>query len=230
MPHLGRDRSIFAPQTGFWLQNCAQQKGEVMDPVPYASSPCQMAEDAETRRDVMRWRKAERARLIAARQALPVAQRQKAEAAIVQALAEERGKIIGIYWPFKGEPDLRAWATARRAEGARIALPVVVEKAAPLVFREWLPGAELARGIWNIPIPAEGAAVLHPDLIIAAVVGADTQGYRLGYGGGYYDRTIEALRLAGHAPRLIGIGFAAQAIPTIFPLPHDIALHRLILA
>lgn len=201
----------------------------MMEPAPYASSPCQMAEDSETRRDVMRWRKAERARLIALRQSMPVADRAGAEAAIIQGLNQEPGTIIGIYWPFKGEPDLRNWAELRRSTGARVALPVVVEKAAPLIFREWLPGATLSRGVWNIPIPDDSAPVVTPDLIISPVVGVDPARYRLGYGGGFYDRTLAAIRAAGHAPRVIGIGFAAQAIPTIFPLPHDIAMDRIIL-
>ncbi|QCO57034.1 5-formyltetrahydrofolate cyclo-ligase (plasmid) [Pseudorhodobacter turbinis] len=201
-----------------------------MEPAPYASSPCRMPEDAETRRDVMRWRRAERARLIALRQAMPVADRQQAEAAILKALEEEPARTIGIYWPFKGEPDLRGWAAERRGNGARIALPVVVEKAAPLVFREWQPDAALVRGVWNIPIPAEDARVLIPDLIISPVVGVDPMQFRLGYGGGFYDRTLAALRAAGHDIRVIGIGFAAQSIPTIFPLPHDIAMNRVILA
>ncbi|WP_323007936.1 5-formyltetrahydrofolate cyclo-ligase [Pseudorhodobacter sp.] len=200
-----------------------------MDPAPYASSPCQMAEDAETRRDVMRWRKAERARLIAARQAMPVAARAAAEAVIIQGLDAEPGTIIGIYWPFKGEPDLRAWAGLRRGQGARIALPVVVEKAAPLVFREWLPDAPLTRGVWNIPIPDADAALLIPDLVISPVVGVDPGQFRLGYGGGFYDRTLAALRAGGHASRVIGVGFTMQAIPTIFPLPHDIAMDKVIL-
>lgn len=210
-------------------QTAQDQKVMTMDPAPYASSPCQMAEDAETRRDVMRWRRAERSRLIVQRQAMPVEVRTKAEAVIVDALAEEQGAIIGVYWPFKGEPDLRTWAATRRDAGARIALPVVVEKAAPLIFREWLPGTALTRGIWNIPIPPEDAPVVLPDLIIAPVVGVDPKGFRLGYGGGFYDRTLGAMRQAGHRAKVIGIGFAAQAIPTIFPLPHDIAMDRVVL-
>ena len=200
-----------------------------MDPAPYASSPCQMAEDAETRRDVMRWRRAERARLIAQRQAMPVAARAAAETHILRALDQEQGAIIGIYWPFKGEPDLRQWAETRRHSGARIALPVVVEKAAPLVFREWLPEAKLIRGVWNIPIPPEDAPLLIPDLIISPVVGVDPDGYRLGYGGGFYDRTLAAFRQAGHRAKVIGIGFTNQAIPTIFPLAHDIAMDKVTL-
>lgn len=190
------------------------------------SPPCFLGEAETTRREVMRWRKAERARLIAARQAMAVADRQAAEARIRAALEGETGRVIGIYWPFKGEPDLRTWA---RGQGAAVALPVVVEKGRPLEFRLWQPGAALVRGVWDIPVPAEGAEVVRPDLVIAAVVGVDPQGFRLGYGGGFYDRTLAALRAAGAGPRVIGVGFAFQAIPTIFPLDHDIPMDRVIL-
>jgi len=96
--------------------------------------------------------------------------------------------VVSLYWPFRGEPDLRNWADAIRARGAICALPVVVGKNAPLIFRFWGPGEPLARGVWNIPIPADGAQ-LTPDVVIAPVVGFDRQGYRLGYGGAFFDRT-----------------------------------------
>ena len=73
--------------------------------------------------------------------------------------------------------------------GGRCALPVVVEKKAPLVFRLWKPGGRLVPGVWNIPIPADGDEVL-PDVVIAPVVGFDSACYRLGYGGGFFDRTL----------------------------------------
>lgn len=200
-----------------------------MDPIHTASPTCQLEDDAETRRDVMRWRKAQRVQLIAQRQAMAVADRHSAEARILAALSAETGGVIGLYWPFKGESDLRGWAAERRLAGAQIVLPVVVAKGQPLQFRLWTPEVKLERGVWDIPIPPEDAPVLHPDLIIAAVVGADPSGFRLGYGGGFYDRTLAAERAAGHHARVVGIGFGFQALPTIFPLPHDIPMDRIIL-
>jgi len=200
-----------------------------MDRAPSSSPVCGLEDEAETRRDVMRWRRAERARLIAERQAMAVSARQAAEARIIDGLAAEAGAVIAIYWPFRGEPDLRAWADDRRKAGARIALPVVVVKASPLVFRLWQPGARLERGVWDIPIPGEEAAEAIPDLILAPVVGTDPALFRLGYGGGFYDRTLAALEAAGHRPRKVGVGFAFQALPTIFPLSHDIAMDRVVL-
>ncbi|MEO6301220.1 MAG: 5-formyltetrahydrofolate cyclo-ligase [Paracoccaceae bacterium] len=201
-----------------------------MEPIRTASPTCLLPEEAETRRDVMRWRKAQRLEMIAARQAMAVADRQLADAKISDALAAEVGMVIGLYWPFKGEPDLRVWAAQRRANGAQIALPVVVEKGQPLQFRLWRPEIKLERGVWDIPVPPPDAPVLHPDLIIAAVVGVDPAGFRLGYGGGFYDRTLAAERTAGHHARVVGIGFGFQALPTIFPLPHDIPMDRVVLA
>ena len=86
--------------------------------------------------------------------------------------------------------------------GGRCALPVVVEKKAPLVFRLWEPGGRLVPGVWNIPIPADGDEVL-PDVVIAPVVGFDSACYRLGYGGGFFDRTLAALP---HRPSQLALG------------------------
>lgn len=199
----------------------------------FASPPCFAHEldpatgapvDAQQARDVARWRKAARERLIAARQAIPVAERAGLDAAICArldaALDDLAGLVVSIYWPFRGEPDLRGWMETARARGARCALPVVEQKAAPMVFRLWAPGEALTRGVWNIPVPAEGAPV-SPDVVIAPVVGFDPDCYRLGYGGGYFDRTLAALP---RRPVFAGVGHGLAALPTIYPQPHDIPL------
>jgi len=199
----------------------------------FASPPCFAHEldaatgapvDAQQARDVARWRRAAREQLIAARQAIPVADRARLDAAIVArldaALGDLTGRVVSACWPFRGEPDLRGWMETARARGARCALPVVVEKAAPMIFRLWTPGAPLTRGVWNIPVPAEGAAVA-PDVVIAPVVGFDPDCYRLGYGGGYFDRTLAAM---ARRPVVAGVGHAFAALPTIYPQPHDIPL------
>lgn len=207
-----------------------------------ASPPCLLHEldpaisgltDAQTAIDVARWRRAERVRLIAARQAMPVSARRSADARLVAALTERLGALsdrtLGLYWPFRGEPDLRGWAADRRRDGARILLPVVLRKDAPLVFRLWTGEAVLERGVWNIPVPPLSAPEEVPDIVIAPVVGAGDGTYRLGYGGGFYDRTLAALRAAGRRPLVIGVGYAFQRIPTIFPQPHDVAMDETIL-
>ncbi len=97
---------------------------------------------------------------------------------------------------------------------------MVVEKGQPLIFREWVPGARLTRGVWNIPIPADGAEVI-PTVLISPFVGFDPQRYRLGYGGGFFDRTLAALK----TPRtVIGVGHPSGALPTIHPQAHDIPM------
>ena len=100
---------------------------------------------------------------------------------------------------------------------------MVVERARPLVFREWWPGIRMP-GVWGIPVPAEGDAVL-PDVLVAPLVGFDAAGYRLGYGGGYYDRTLAALP---DRPPAIGVGFEPSWMKTIHPQPHDIPMSLIV--
>ena len=179
--------------------------------------------------DVPAWRKATRERLLAARLALPAAQRANHDARIAAILTAELGaldgQVVAAYWPFRAEPDLRAWLGLLQDLGAQVALPVVVARAAPLEFRAWAPGTPLERGVWNIPVPAAGAAVVTPDIVIAPVVGFDVACYRLGYGGGFYDRTLAALAVR---PRCIGVGYALAALPTIHPQVYDIALDGIV--
>jgi len=111
-----------------------------------------------------------------------------------------------------------------RARGVRAALPVVVEKKQPMQFRLWSPGCRMERGVWNIPIPADGPAVT-PDVVIAPLVGFDAEYYRLGCGGGYFDRTLASL---ARKPFVVGIGYAASRLATIHPQPHDIPMDAIV--
>jgi 5-formyltetrahydrofolate cyclo-ligase len=123
------------------------------------------------------------------------------------AIGDLSGRIVSGYWPFRGEPDLREWLERLEARGAQCALPVVVEARAPLVFRIWKRGEKLERGVWDIPVPAAGEEVC-PDVVIAPIVGYDRDAYRLGYGGGYFDRTLAAIR---KRPLIIGVGYSQAA-------------------
>jgi 5-formyltetrahydrofolate cyclo-ligase len=109
---------------------------------------------------VAAWRKVQREQLIAARLAISAEARVQHSQAIADALDRELGDIAGkavsLYWPFRGEPDMRPWMERATARGATCLLPVVVQKAKPLIFKSWKQGEKLDRGIWNIPIPAEG--------------------------------------------------------------------------
>lgn len=207
----------------------------------FASAPCYMRDlddgagavwpaDTGNAVDVARWRKAMRENLIDARLCLTPRQQAAAVRQIAAALDAHvgpcEGANIAVYWPLRGEPDLRDWMCGAVARGARIALPEVVGKAQPLVFREWVPGCAMRRDALNIPVPdTEGQ--LTPDIVIAPVVGADLQGYRLGYGCGFYDRTLAALTPRRKA---IGVGHLLARLPTIIPQPHDIPLDAVILA
>jgi 5-formyltetrahydrofolate cyclo-ligase len=178
--------------------------------------------------EVRLWRRAKRAVLIERRVAMSATERagrnEAITAALMQALAPPVGMLIGFYWPFKGEYDPRPLARSLHGKGVRLALPVVAEKAKPLVFRAWWPGIPMMRGVWNIPVPASGDPVA-PDVLLVPLVGFDPQRYRLGYGGGYYDRTLAA---SSPRPRVIGVGFELSRIATIHPQPHDIAMDLII--
>lgn len=213
-------------------------------PGRYASPPCMAGEvapdyfdplgvDPEQARDVARWRRAERTQLRAQRQAISVEDRRAAGAALAGHLRDflearfdgARGLVLSAYWPIKGEPDLRPLMADLHAQGVIIALPVVEVKAAPLAFRRWTPETRMVRGDWNIPVPPPDANRLTPDIALAPVVGWDAAGFRLGYGGGYFDRTLAALR---PRPFAIGIGLQAAQIATIYPQPHDIPLDAIL--
>jgi 5-formyltetrahydrofolate cyclo-ligase len=210
----------------------------------YASPPCMaheidpayfdpLAVDPQQAHDVARWRKAERTRLRKARQALSFSER----AAIGEALASQthmflkdrfgdwQGRVLSAYWPIKGEPDLRPLMANLHASGVTIALPLVETRAAPLVFRQWTPETRMVRGDWNIPVPPPDAPVVTPEIVLAPLVGWDEAGYRLGHGGGYFDRTLAALL---PRPFAVGVGLQAARLATIFPQPHDIALNAIL--
>ncbi len=178
--------------------------------------------------EVKLWRKPERERLIAERLALDADTRlrhsEQIAAALDEAIGEPAGLTISAYWPFRGEPDLRPWLETAASRGGRTALPIVVAKRAPLAFRLWRQGDRLDRGVWNIPFPADGPEII-PDVVIAPLVGFDPAGYRLGYGGGFFDRTLASLP---RRPRIFGVGYTQAAIPTIHPQPHDIPMDAII--
>lgn len=173
---------------------------------------------------ILAWRRERRVELIAARLALPAAAHHAASAAITLALgpllAPQAGVRIGFYWPFRREFNPLPAIESHLAAGGRAALPVVVGKGRPLEFRDWRPGAAMANGVYDIPYPAEGPPVA-PDLLLVAMVGFDGARYRLGYGGGFYDRTLAA---SAPRPRTIGVCFELGRLATIHPLPHDIPM------
>ena len=133
------------------------------------------------------------------------------------------GKIVSLYWPLQGEPDPRHWLEAILLRGAICALPVVVTKGAPLSFRSWRPGERLVRGIWEFQCRRQGS--MRSPCRPAAVVGFDQGRFRLGYGGGYFDRTLAALAAK---PRVMDSATRAQRSRPSTPLPHDIPMDTIV--
>ncbi len=125
--------------------------------------------------------------------------------------------VAAFCWPIRHEPDVRSLLARWATTGARAALPVVVAEGQPLAFREWTPQTPLAPDRYGIPTPTAGDW-LTPDLILLPLNGFDGAGYRLGYGGGYFDRTLAALV---PRPLAVGIGFEINRIDSIRPEPHD---------
>ena len=197
------------------------QPGEYSSPVCYApefdTAPATWAE-------IRAWRKAQRTAIIARRMARDPEERRRLSAPVIDYLHSAvdvvRYPALGVYWPIRGEIDLRDFARRHVEAGGVVGLPVVVQDAAPVEFWRWRPGVALKRGHWNIPVPPERDLV-RPDVLVVPLVGFDAGCYRLGYGGGFYDRTLAA---AAPRPHTIGIAFADAELNTIYPQPHDIPM------
>ena len=170
------------------------------------------------------WRKAERERLIAAREVLapPVldAWRRRIDAALERSFPGLARCRLAFCWPIRGEYDARHLARTLRSRGALTALPVVVAPRQPLVFREWHPGVTLAKGALDIPYPVDSPEIV-PDAVLLPMNGWDMQGYRLGYGAGFFDRTLASL---ARRPVTIGISYELARLDTIYPQSWDIPM------
>ena len=171
--------------------------------------------------DVAAWRKARRAELIARREKIPIEQRHLWNAALAAnlrgVLVARAPATISFYWPFRGEFDARPLVGELLTQGWRACLPVVAQKKAPLQFRLWTPGAAMADDVWQIPVPRDGAIVT-PDVVLGPLVGFDDAHYRLGNGGGYFDRTLAVL---SPRPWTVGVGYEFSRLETIYPQPYD---------
>lgn len=174
--------------------------------------------------EVRTWRKAKRTELIEARRALPIETHRRysdaIEAELDDRFGELAGRLVGGYAPFRREFNVTPLMVRLVQAGGRTALPVVLGPGRPLEFREWRPGVKMAVGVYDIPYPAEGDPV-HPDALIVPMPGFDPLGYRLGYGAGYYDRTLAAY---ADKPLCIGVAFELGRLCTIHPQPHDIPM------
>ncbi len=132
----------------------------------------------------------------------------------------EGPKTISIFWPMGSEIDTRPLIKALSDAGHTTALPVVAAKATPLIFREWRSGDQLIDGGFGTSIPGDDAPEVLPDILFVPLLSFDDAGYRLGYGGGFYDRTLQKLRANGRADA-VGVAFSAQRVDTVIRGPHD---------
>jgi 5,10-methenyltetrahydrofolate synthetase len=174
------------------------------------------------------WRKTERERLIAARIALDTGTLERLRLSIDRHLERSFPGLasarLAFCWPIKAEYDARHLARSLRERGALTALPVVVAPHQPLIFREWHPGVRLAVGPLDIPYPAESREIV-PEAVLLPMNGWDPTGFRLGYGGGFFDRTLACL---ARKPVVIGVAYEMARIETIHPQSWDIPVDWLV--
>jgi 5,10-methenyltetrahydrofolate synthetase len=166
-----------------------------------------------------------RRELLALRAGMTPEARGAADAALIANLQPILAGMAGTLcftWPIKGEFDSRALITDWLAAGAsrRAVLPVVLTRHAPLKFRQWTPATTMRPAGFGTSVPEDGDW-LTPDTLLIPLVGFDAAGYRLGYGGGYYDRTLAVL---DPQPRKIGVAYSACELPSIEPQDHDIRM------
>lgn len=164
-----------------------------------------------------------RRRLIAARETLDAAEHARRSAALEAHLEALLARLapptLGFCWPYRGEFDARAlvmrWLAGDAAR--RAALPVVAERGAPLAWRRWTPGCPLADDVHGIPYPVHGEALV-PQLLLIPCNGFDARGTRLGYGAGYFDRTLAAM---APPPLAVGVAFELARVDDLQPQAHD---------
>lgn len=131
--------------------------------------------------------------------------------------------VVSGFWPIKDEIDIRPLMTHLHGEGYRVALPVVQGRGQRLSFRAWQPGDPLESGVFGTLQPLAGCETLEPDVLLVPLLACDAEGWRLGYGGGFYDRTLEDLRRRRKVTA-IGVGFDLQFVPDV---PHGADDQRL---
>ena len=167
-----------------------------------------------------------RKRLLLLRNSLPPGQRASAESALRDHLAawQQRRALttLAVFIPLRGEPDLMPLYRTLAHEGVQLLLPVVRARDAPLAFAVWMPGQSMQRDLCGVPVPADPQCLAPPETIWMPCVGFNAARYRLGYGGGFYDRTLGAL------PGVLTLGVAFDCGATdIEVAAHDIALQAI---
>lgn len=173
--------------------------------------------DIQTNKDELR-----RAAVVR-RDALPAAVRAAAaETIAVRPFPVEfaAGAVVSGFMPLKNEIDTLPLMRKLAAQGAQLALPVVIGREKPLLMRAWSFGEPLVAGIWGIREPKPEAAVAYPDIVLVPLIAFDRTGHRIGHGAGYYDFTLAVLR-ARKSVVAVGIAFATQEVPAVPATPRD---------
>ena len=162
---------------------------------------------------------------LAARAALPAAEHARLSALLEGHLERELGArtpgVVAFCWPIRGEFDARPLVCRLLACGWRAAVPTVIAIDQPMVFRPWAPESAMAVDPYGIPVPAGNAVSAAPDLVLLPLAAFDDNGYRLGYGGGYFDRTLAGM---APCPETIGVAFELARVATTRPQKHDISM------
>lgn len=169
-----------------------------------------------------------RARILALREMLGVlaqagdgrSAEEALRARVLEAAPLPAGAVVAGYWPMRGEIDVLPLLGALSQRGQVTALPAVIGRKEPLVFRRWAPGEPLEEGLYGTRHPAASAAVVRPVCLLVPLLAFDRKGIRLGYGGGFYDRTLAALRAVGPVVA-VGVAYAGQEVESLPAEPHD---------
>jgi 5-formyltetrahydrofolate cyclo-ligase len=181
--------------------------------------------------DIAEAKRALRAQALAKRKALPAENAKRAARAVLDlALAEvpfPRGATVAGYWPLADELDVRPLLEALAKRGHPCALPVVVARGHALAFRAWKPGDPLEQAGFGLSVPRREAPASSPAVLLVPLLAFDSRGYRIGFGAGFYDMTINALRAKGRL-LAVGIGFAAQEVSMVPTETFDAALDWLV--
>ncbi|MBD9373439.1 5-formyltetrahydrofolate cyclo-ligase [Rhizobium sp. ARZ01] len=164
---------------------------------------------------------------LALRDKMPVDERIEGSLAMAEHAGEvidfDPGAVISGFWPIRSEADIRPLMSRLAERGARLSLPVVLDRET-IVFRELVRGAPLVHTGFGTTGPGPEAILLDPDILLVPLSAFDAGGHRIGYGAGHYDRAIDRLRAKGRSPRLIGVAFDCQEVASVPAEPHDVAL------
>jgi 5-formyltetrahydrofolate cyclo-ligase len=186
-----------------------------------------MSIEPDSEAGLVAWRKRKRLELLNGRAAMTPGEHHARSISVLTELTRFRNSFTGVtafYSPYRGEVNLFPLMEELAQDGLVTALPVVVAPRTALKFRAWSPGCALVPSRYGIPEPVQGE-IVEPDIFIVPLVGFDAQLYRLGYGGGFYDRTFAATT---KPVKRIGVGFECASIDTIYPQSFDVPMDMVV--